>query len=1025
MSSSDDDDSRSGYGSDRPSSPPPAPAADRRSKSGSDDDDEAEGDNRKKVSRRSESPERQEDGEREERRKDREEDEEGDGEEEKERKKKKKKKDKKVKKKSKQILSDEEGGSGGEDDDDDEDSGDETRRPSKNKIGLYSDDDEDEDDDDEEMTEADKQFIVDDEEDGDEGEGGRGDGDDDEERSHSRKKKKRKKRVEDEEDDLDEEDLALLDENLGFSREKKFKKLRKKTDEPSDRRAEDLSHIFSDEEDDREGAGAGDDRRDRDRSGSAGKAGRRRYDDDDMMDEDDFGDDLGDFIIEDEDEDDMAEVSRAERIRRNKERKKIARNMGANLGIDDDTWRDIMDVFGDGTDYEWALRGDVTLREEYDEDDDDYQYTAKQKKDVKLTDVYEPSEIAEKMLTEADDEIRMRDIPERYQVRGDFPDRTETDLRREALYLARQLQTESKDDRYASNGSAVSDDMPLTKAVYHVLNFMWKERMEIPFIYGHRKDYLQGLLDRTSLWRIYDLDLQYLNLESRLEKLRSLYTELCAEYADVRADSYLEAMVNRLLDPSSAASSDAPSSPSGTTTPASTPILPTSDSFILKSPTPTAFSLEQITDIYSYLQLHYASLLHKLEQSKRSIFKRAYRATPYEDAKRAGLEEFVKMYGIDVQGFVASLAQHVKQHFPEDVAEYPEEAALRFTSTGFPNAEAVMKAARFMLAQHIGNDPTLRTFLRRVYETDAAITVTPTKRGIAEIEPHHPYYPFKYLREKPVYEFKDAQILQILAAETAGLVEVSIRVEAEDRLMEDVMRYIANDYVNDFAARWNKERLEVARMAMEEVAFPAVVKWIKEKLGGEAAEWLREQCYIAMTRKIDQAPFRPRHFDQDFFQDDHPDLSVGPRVLALSWGEGNRTDPTLGALLSENGELIDTIKLNNLQEYRIEAKQPDLDALTAFLERHSPDIVVVGGWTVATKTRLLEDVKRVVMEGNDARKWPTIPPSSSSSSSSSSHRGKHNSNHGEETKEIIVAMVDDDVSRIYKDSKRALKEFGG
>ena len=38
-------------------------------------------------------------------------------------------------------------------------------------------------------------------------------------------------------------------------------------------------------------------------------------------------------------------------------------------------------------------------------------------KEVKLTDVYEPSEIASKMLTEKDDIIRMRDVPERMQVR--------------------------------------------------------------------------------------------------------------------------------------------------------------------------------------------------------------------------------------------------------------------------------------------------------------------------------------------------------------------------------------------------------------------------------------------------------------------------------------------------------------------------------------------------------------------------------------------------------------------------------
>lgn len=37
-------------------------------------------------------------------------------------------------------------------------------------------------------------------------------------------------------------------------------------------------------------------------------------------------------------------------------------------------------------------------------------------KEIKLKDVYEPSEIAEKMLTEEDEMIRVRDVPERFQV---------------------------------------------------------------------------------------------------------------------------------------------------------------------------------------------------------------------------------------------------------------------------------------------------------------------------------------------------------------------------------------------------------------------------------------------------------------------------------------------------------------------------------------------------------------------------------------------------------------------------------
>lgn len=49
---------------------------------------------------------------------------------------------------------------------------------------------------------------------------------------------------------------------------------------------------------------------------------------------------------------------------------------------------------------------------DYDEDTN-----IRRMKEVKLKDVYEPAVIAQKMLTEGDEIIRMTDIPERYQVR--------------------------------------------------------------------------------------------------------------------------------------------------------------------------------------------------------------------------------------------------------------------------------------------------------------------------------------------------------------------------------------------------------------------------------------------------------------------------------------------------------------------------------------------------------------------------------------------------------------------------------
>ena len=120
----------------------------------------------------------------------------------------------------------------------------------------------------------------------------------------------------------------------------------------------------------------------------------------------------------------------------------------------------------------------------------------------------------------------------------------------------------------------------------------------------------------------------------------------------------------------------------------------------------------------------------------------------------------------------------------------------------------------------------------------------------------------------------------------------------------------------------------------------------------------------------------------------------------MSWGDGSRTGSTYGALLGIHGELIDHIKLDRLQDNSPEARNADLDSLKKFLTAYGPDTVVIGGFTSNTKTKLLADVKKLVQEGNEDKAW---------------RKTKYG--------QIDVILIDDDVPRLYMDSKRASKEF--
>jgi transcription elongation factor SPT6 len=191
-------------------------------------------------------------------------------------------------------------------------------------LGRSDDSDDEEEDGDEQITAEDLRFIADDDEDDDKV--GVEEEDVGDQVELSKKKKRKKAMVE----DLSDDDLELIQENIG--QKKKLK--------------------------------------------------RRDYDIQNLM-EQEFeqqSDDMGDFIIRD-DSDEDGPIARE------------SQNLAVDLGISDAQWRDIDELFGTGDDYPHALSLGMV---------DDGEESTK-KKEITIKDVYEPSEIQAKMLTEKDD----------------------------------------------------------------------------------------------------------------------------------------------------------------------------------------------------------------------------------------------------------------------------------------------------------------------------------------------------------------------------------------------------------------------------------------------------------------------------------------------------------------------------------------------------------------------------------------------------------------------------------------------
>jgi transcription elongation factor SPT6 len=115
-----------------------------------------------------------------------------------------------------------------------------------------------------------------------------------------------------------------------------------------------------------------------------------------------------------------------------------------------------------------------------------------------------------------------------------------------------------------------------------------------------------------------------------------------------------------------------------------------------------------------------------------------------------------------------------------------------------------------------------------------------------------------------------------------------------------------------------------------------------------------------------------------------------PSVLAMSWGKGDMQR--------------DDITIDNL------SNQENQDELRELLDRRRPDVITIGGFSMAT-TKLMQRVKEFI--GGTAPEQ--APGTTGGWEQPQQHHHVYN---------IPVIYVQDEVARIYQHSKRADEEYG-
>lgn len=653
-------------------------------------------------------------------------------------------------------------------------------------------------------------------------------------------------------------------------------------------------------------------------------------------------------------------------------------------GLDEAALEDMKEAFGDGDEYDWALN----IQDQEDEGDQravDAEDPDAITKGLELKDVFEPSQLAEKLLTDEDNEIRAVDVPERFQLaRKPYKDLvlTAEQFKEEGIWISDLI--------WSRKGLDPTLKEPFRKAVAKILEFMVVDEYEVPFIFQHRKDYLihsertpvtpdpsnsgapeyvisaERLLNQSELWRIAELDLKFRALIEKRNALSETYEKL-QDMAEFK-DNVFEEML------------------------------------------PTAATMEELQDVQDYLHFQHASRLTDLATLNASSTSNGTHRRPgsskalFERIRSSSVYGLVRAFGITADAFAQNALKEGRRQYTEDPTERPDDLADSESIMDPPDyttGAQCLKAAKAMFAEEIFLSPKMRKVMRAAFYEDGVIECFRTDKGLRRIDEHHPYYEFKYLRNQQVRDFAHQPdlFLKMIRAEEEGLVEVKIRMQNAGSFRKKLYSEIESDNFSEIADAWNRERRETLDMALLKLD-KLMARGVKENLKNECEDLIAKRCREEFSKRLDQAPYKPKGMQ----------LGTVPRVLAISNGAGAfGREAVCWAWVEEDGRVLENGKFTDLflgDSERGQEDGPDVKALVKLVERRKPDVVGLSGYSADTRKlyKLLEEIiERKNLRGAEYEDEDGV----------------------ERTDKLDLVIVNDEVARLYQTSQRATMEHPG
>ncbi|CAD6343409.1 unnamed protein product [Miscanthus lutarioriparius] len=482
------------------------------------------------------------------------------------------------------------------------------------------------------------------------------------------------------------------------------------------------------------------------------------------------------------------------------------------------------------------------------------------------------------------------------------------------------------------------------------------ERMQIPFIAMYRKESCPTLLkgldsdegndedneDKKSdarkmkwhklLWAVQTLDRKWLLLQKRKVALQ-LYYEKRFDDEKRRIDDVTRQELNSQLYNS-----------------------------IIEA-LKDAKSEKEVEDVDAKFNLHFPPG----EVEEEGQFKRPKRKSLYSICHKAGLWEVANQFGRSAEqlGHHLTLTKIPEAGELESGRHSPEEVAANFTCAMFETPQDVLRGARHMAAVEIGCEPIVRKHVRGIFMNKAVVSTSPTPEGNTIIDPYHQLSGVKWLREKPLSKFVDAQWLLIQKAEEEKLLKVTVKLpeDAKKKLMSEARENYLSDCVSKSAQLWDEQRKMILDDAFFNFLLPSMEKEARSMLMAKAKHWLHMEYGKQLWNKVTVAPWRKKDADKkdaDIDLDDESEL----RVMACCWGPGKPA--TTFVMLDSSGELVDVLYAGSISNRsqgvaEQQRKKNDQQRVLKFMTDHQPHVVCVGASNYNCR-QLKDDIYEVIFK---------------------------------------------------------------